>query len=312
MGAFRSVFTPQRFANLAAAPDEYLPFGRVAAALPVQPKQQERDQPMKADVSRVTFDPRRHATSVRKQQGRVDLDADWNEQQDIDDHLRSDHPARHRRSPPARRSTTPGLRARRRGGDLKLSAGRYYVDGVLCENDDAGLRLRPTRPAGRLPVVRRARRDVAVDARARCTRRLRAPTSTSGPGHRRRRRPGPARGRARRPGHHDPGPDRVAGAPAACRRPGRRRHAAPTTRRAGTTETARPPGTLAVFADPTGAPVDRLHHPVVGAVPRSRQPVLPRRDPRRRARRAPRRYVRSQDNGRCRHVGRRATRRADA
>ena len=43
MGAHRSVFTPQRLANLAAALDEYLPFGRVAAALPVLSHQ--GDQP---------------------------------------------------------------------------------------------------------------------------------------------------------------------------------------------------------------------------------------------------------------------------
>jgi hypothetical protein len=42
---------------------------------------------MKGDFSRSTFDPRKHYTSVRMQQGRVQLDADWNEQADILLHL---------------------------------------------------------------------------------------------------------------------------------------------------------------------------------------------------------------------------------
>ena len=35
---------------------------------------------MKGDFSRTTYRPSRHYTAVLKQQGRVDLDADWNEQ----------------------------------------------------------------------------------------------------------------------------------------------------------------------------------------------------------------------------------------
>ena len=38
---------------------------------------------MQGDFSRLTFDPRRHYRGVRMQQGRVQLDADWNEQIDI-------------------------------------------------------------------------------------------------------------------------------------------------------------------------------------------------------------------------------------
>ncbi len=35
---------------------------------------------MKGDFSRLTFDPRKNFSSVLMQQGRVQLDADWNEQ----------------------------------------------------------------------------------------------------------------------------------------------------------------------------------------------------------------------------------------
>ena len=41
---------------------------------------------MKADLSRATFDKARRYRSVRMQQGRVQLDADFNEQQDILNH----------------------------------------------------------------------------------------------------------------------------------------------------------------------------------------------------------------------------------
>ncbi len=41
---------------------------------------------MNGDFSRITFRPRRHHSSVRLQQGRVQVDADWNEQVDIDLH----------------------------------------------------------------------------------------------------------------------------------------------------------------------------------------------------------------------------------
>src|SRR6476619_2090762 len=41
---------------------------------------------MNGDFSRITFRPRRHHSSVRLQQGRVQVDADWNEQVDIELH----------------------------------------------------------------------------------------------------------------------------------------------------------------------------------------------------------------------------------
>src|SRR5579872_3251766 len=43
----------------------------------------ETRKQMKGDFSRFTFDPLNHYRSVYMQQGRVQLDADWNEQVDI-------------------------------------------------------------------------------------------------------------------------------------------------------------------------------------------------------------------------------------
>ncbi len=42
---------------------------------------------MKGDFTRFTFDPTRHYSSVLMQQGRVQLDADWNESLAINAHL---------------------------------------------------------------------------------------------------------------------------------------------------------------------------------------------------------------------------------
>ena len=91
---------------------------------------------MKGDFSRSTYQPRKHYRSVLMQQGRVQLDADWNEQLDIDQHF-------------AETATIDAIGAagvpdngggfrvdpRPDGGDLLISAGRMYVDGILCEND---------------------------------------------------------------------------------------------------------------------------------------------------------------------------------
>ena len=44
---------------------------------------------MKGDFTRSTFSPQKHYTSVRMQQGRLQLDSDWNEQVDIQQHLQN-------------------------------------------------------------------------------------------------------------------------------------------------------------------------------------------------------------------------------
>jgi hypothetical protein len=91
---------------------------------------------MKGDFSRQIFDPKKHNRSVLMQQGRVQLDADWNEQADInvyhDETRMLDltggcggplHNAAFQITPVSGQA------------DFQLSAGRYYVDGILCENE---------------------------------------------------------------------------------------------------------------------------------------------------------------------------------
>jgi hypothetical protein len=88
---------------------------------------------VKADLTRKSFDPLKHFSRVLMQQGRVQLDADWNEQIDIVLHLI-------RRLAVA----TFGAAATPDGGflpstlsgvsnDVEIAAGTCYVDGILCE-----------------------------------------------------------------------------------------------------------------------------------------------------------------------------------
>ncbi len=92
---------------------------------------------MKGDFTRSTFKPEKHYSSVRMQQGRVQLDADWNEQMDINSH---------RIEKEALDTIGPCGVPRDGGGfeikidtesgneNLIISRGSIYVDGILCEN----------------------------------------------------------------------------------------------------------------------------------------------------------------------------------
>src|SRR5438309_7149072 len=93
---------------------------------------------MKADLTRNTFHPFRHFTQVLMQQGRVQLDADWNEQAAILLHyLRS--MAADIIGPHAGPAGNLGFRivalppATPPVADFGITAGHYYVDGILCE-----------------------------------------------------------------------------------------------------------------------------------------------------------------------------------
>jgi len=116
---------------------------------------------MKGDFTRVTFRPRNHYGGVLQQQGRVQLDADWNEQVAIE--ARVD------------RVTTGDLvggcgaqcdaagfaiscdgadvpAAGCPAEDLRIEAGHYYVDGILVENEDpTPLAIQPDLPGVGLP-----------------------------------------------------------------------------------------------------------------------------------------------------------------
>jgi len=89
---------------------------------------------MKGDFTRLTFDPEKHFSRVLMQQGRVTLDADWNEQSSILLHyLRT--LARDLIGPYAAPVENPGFVLTTGNNSLLIGAGRYYVDGILVEND---------------------------------------------------------------------------------------------------------------------------------------------------------------------------------
>lgn len=129
---------------------------------------------MKGDFSRLTFDPARHFSGVRMQQGRVQLDADWNEQVDlararvetgtVDEvgHCGGPlHDAGFRivalKGAPqpvkdAVKAALPGVNVNDTD-DLVILPGRYYVDGVLVQCDAPVLfGSQPDRPDA-LPLV---------------------------------------------------------------------------------------------------------------------------------------------------------------
>lgn len=90
----------------------------------------------KGDFSRDTFDPSKHFLRVAMQQGRVSLDADWNEQMDILLHymqtLAKDIIGPY--AGPAGKDLGFGITPSEK--DFKIGQGRYYVDGILCENEE--------------------------------------------------------------------------------------------------------------------------------------------------------------------------------
>jgi hypothetical protein len=90
---------------------------------------------MKGDFSRMTFDPGKQFMRVLMQQGRVQLDADWNEQVAIFWHywrtLTQDLIGLH-----GGPSGAWGFEINTNNGDqdFTIGRGRYYVGGLLCEN----------------------------------------------------------------------------------------------------------------------------------------------------------------------------------
>jgi len=92
---------------------------------------------MKGDFTRFTFDPKRHYKGVLMQQGRVVLDADWNEQADIGEHIRETEvrDVVGRCGSPIEHAGF-GIDVASGGLNLILSSGRIYLDGILCELEE--------------------------------------------------------------------------------------------------------------------------------------------------------------------------------
>ncbi|MBW4686838.1 MAG: tail fiber domain-containing protein [Komarekiella atlantica HA4396-MV6] len=90
---------------------------------------------MKGDFTRFTFQPEKRYTSVLMQQGRLQLDADWNEQMSILGYLNQTQ-ARDMIGASAGTSETEGgfqLLPTPDNTDLIIREGRFYLGGLLCE-----------------------------------------------------------------------------------------------------------------------------------------------------------------------------------
>ena len=114
---------------------------------------------MKGDFSRSSYRSGNHYSSVRLQQGRVLLDAEWNEQADIDRHVdrgTTGDVVGLCGAPKAAPGAFLNFQVAVEPGDkdLRIAPGRIYVDGILCENDAAGgvlYRAQPDLPGAEVP-----------------------------------------------------------------------------------------------------------------------------------------------------------------
>jgi hypothetical protein len=90
---------------------------------------------MKGDFSRWTFDPTKHYSRVLSLQGRVFLDADFNEGQELGlQHLRK--LTADLLGPHGGPGTAFEIDATQNpSADFVIRGGRYYVNGIVCEND---------------------------------------------------------------------------------------------------------------------------------------------------------------------------------
>lgn len=99
---------------------------------------------MKGDFTRLTFDPTKHYSRVFEQQGRVQVDSDWNEMNEIHRHflrtLAADLIGPHG-GPDDGFLLGAALDKDKKDvkRDFTIAPGHYYVDGILCENDDSSL-----------------------------------------------------------------------------------------------------------------------------------------------------------------------------
>jgi hypothetical protein len=88
---------------------------------------------MKGDFSRCTHDESKRYSGVLMQQGRVLLDADWNEQLQIGQN-RTETEAIDVIGRCGAPEDNAGFGITLEGDSFKIGRGRYYVDGILCEN----------------------------------------------------------------------------------------------------------------------------------------------------------------------------------
>jgi hypothetical protein len=88
---------------------------------------------LRGDFSRLRFTPKENYTSVLQQQGRVQLDADANEQCAINEHIRGAETI-DIVGPYGGPEADAGFAITVGNNSIQIGLGRYYVEGLLCEN----------------------------------------------------------------------------------------------------------------------------------------------------------------------------------
>lgn len=128
---------------------------------------------MQGDFTRLTFDRSKHYSGVLNQQGRVALDADWNEQVAIEQ-----HDARTTRQDviglcggpqgvDAAGDPLAGFDVTTDGAALSVTKGRYYVDGILAQKEATTLiTAQPDFPVASLAQVAGLAPNAALPAGA--------------------------------------------------------------------------------------------------------------------------------------------------
>src|SRR5262245_41078994 len=89
---------------------------------------------MGGDYSRKRFNPENHYQGVLRQQGRVDLDADWNEYVDLQDRRWRAETIDVIGCCGVPSETPDGFKIQGAVTNLTVGQGRIYVDGLLAEN----------------------------------------------------------------------------------------------------------------------------------------------------------------------------------
>lgn len=114
---------------------------------------------MKADLTRKSFDLLKHFSQVLNQQGRVQLDADWNEQGGILLHI-TRQLAADGLGPAASSPQNGGfsivplaLGTTTVGNDFGITPGTYYVNGILCELEATPIPLTAVNTSGNAITV---------------------------------------------------------------------------------------------------------------------------------------------------------------
>jgi len=103
----------------------------------------------RGDFTRDTFDPLRNFSRVLMQQGRVQLDADWNEQVSIFTYLirrlAADLIGPHGVPCDEDGNDGEGFKIEATNTSFKILKGHYYVNGILCENEGEGFKIEATK-----------------------------------------------------------------------------------------------------------------------------------------------------------------------